>query len=543
MIGHVVAPGWLRIRRAGSAAIIAAALTAGCSRGRAPDAVTGPPELWFYQVVNLRDADAVEKAAPIWIRARRAGYTRVVLADHRFARLGAMDDAYFARARRLRALADSLGLGIVPGVFQVGRSSSMLEDAPDLAEALPVVDAPFVVAGGIATPSTSPQIEFRAWADGSDANAVVGLHKAITTGSARPARWWYRLRVAPHRIYRVTCQIHSRDFRGRALVRVTDGSTALTFLDKLPVDRDQDWKEYDVLFDSGHHTEVTVSFGLFHPAQGTLEWRNWSMAEAGPVNVVRRADAPFTLREERTGRVLVEGRDYDTVRDTLLGNDPWPGQFGDAHAAPAIRVHLPEGTPLRGSWEYAAIVAGKQVTCCLSESLTFVRLADEARRMRALWGPGRYLMMFDEIRALGADSACRATRRTPGAILAHAVKRCADLLPDDTLFVWGDMFDPAQNAVKNAWLVHGDLARSWEGLEPRVGIFNWNSPAARRSLRWFEARGHRQVLCGYYDGPPAAIRGWLDAARGVSGVEAILYTTWVANYDDLESFARACRGK
>lgn len=524
-------------------AILALLLAAiiGCARGRAPAMNAAPPELWFYQVVKLRDSDAVEKTAPIWMRARRVGYTRVVLADLDFARLDAMDAAYFARARRLRALADSLGLGIVPGVFQIGRSSTMLADAPDLAEAIPVVDAPFVVAGGLAVPASNPPIDFRNWADGSDRNAVIGLHKATTTGSDRPARWWYQVKVSPHRIYRVTFALRSHDFAGRALVRVTAGDAPLSFLDQLPVEREQDWKEYAVLFDSGEHTEVRVSFGLFHPAKGTLEWRNWSMSEAGPVNVIRRADAPFTLRVAMTGRVLVEGKDYDVVRDSLLGNDPWPGQFGDAHQAPEIRTHLPEGMPLTGSWEHAAIVRGKQVTCCLSESLTFVKLADEARRMRELWGPGRYLMMFDEIRAGGADSACRATGLTPGAILARAARRCAALLPEDTLYVWGDMFDPAQNAVKDFWMVKGDLAGSWEGLDPRVGIFNWNSPRARRSLQWFAGQKRHQVLCGYYDGPPSAVRGWLEAARGIPDVDAILYATWVGNYDDLEAFARECR--
>lgn len=532
------------MKRAGAAwalALFALLLAAGC--GPRETASTAPPELWFYQIVKLRDADAVEKAAPIWIRARRAGYRRVVLADLDFARLDGMDAGFFDRARRLRALADSLGLGVVPGVFQVGRSSTMLASTPDLAEAIPVVDAPFVVAGGVAVPASNPPIEFRNWADGSDRDAVIGLHKATTTGSARPARWWYDVHVAPHRVYRVTCAIRSHDFTGRALVRVTSGNTPLTFLDQLPVEREQDWKEYSVLFDSGDHTDARVSFGLFHPAKGTLEWRNWSMSEAGPVNVVRRASAPFTLRVQMTGRVLAEGRDYDVVRDTLLGNDPWPGQFGDAHATPVIRAHLPEGMPLVGSWEHAAIVRGKQVTCCLSESLTFVRLADEARRMRALWGPGRYLMMFDEIRAGGADSACRATRLSPGAILARAARRCAAMLPEDTLYVWGDMFDPAQNAVKDYGLVQGDLAGSWEGLEPRVGIFNWNSPKARQSLKWFAGQKRHQVLCGYYDGPPGAVRGWLDAARGVPDVDAILYATWVGKYDDLEAFARACRGR
>jgi hypothetical protein len=206
-----------------------------------------------------------------------------------------------------------------------------------------------------------------------------------------------------------------------------------------------------------------------------------------------------------------------------------------------IRVRRPDGTVLTAAWQHAAIVNGSQVSCCVSQPGTWVALADEARRMRALWGPGRYLMMFDEIRALGGDSACVRTGRDAGTILADAVRRSAALLPLDTLYVWGDMFDPTQNAVPGFFLVRGNLRGSWTGLADRVGIVNWNSPRARESLHFFAGRGHRQVIAGYYDGAPAAIRDWIEASRGVGGIEAIMYTTWRGGYDDLEAFARACR--
>ena len=85
-----------------------------------------PPELWFYQIANLSESDVVERLAPLWTRAAKAGYRRVVLADHKFGRLGDMRPAYFEHAARLRRLADSLGLAIVPGVFQIGRSGPLI---------------------------------------------------------------------------------------------------------------------------------------------------------------------------------------------------------------------------------------------------------------------------------------------------------------------------------------------------------------------------------------------------------------------------------
>ena len=48
-------------------------------------------------------------------------------------------------------------------------------------------------------------------------------------------------------------------------------------------------------------------------------------------------------------------------------------------------------------------------------------------------------------------------------------------------------------------------ARSWEGLDPDVVILNWNGARKEASLRFFAARGHRQIVAGYYDGDPVGI--------------------------------------
>ena len=100
------------------------------------------------------------------------------------------------------------------------------------------------------------------------------------------------------------------------------------------------------------------------------------------------------------------------------------------------------------------------------------------------------------------------------------------------------MFDPHHNAVDNYYLVNGSLAGAWEGLAGDVVVVNWNFGKREESLRFFSRRGHRQVIAGYYDGPPDQIRDWLDAARGVPGVVGVLYTTWRQDYSQLEAFAR-----
>ena len=117
----------------------------------------------------------------------------------------------------------------------------------------------------------------------------------------------------------------------------------------------------------------------------------------------------------------------------------------------------------------------------------------------------------------------------------------ASLLEGSTIYVWNDMFDPYHNAVKDYYLVRGDLKGSWEGLPKEVVIVNWYFGAREKNLPFFADRGHRQVVAGYYDGPVEQAREWMKSAAKVKGVVGVMYTTWVHNYDHLEEFAKIVR--
>jgi hypothetical protein len=355
------------------------------------------------------------------------------------------------------------------------------------------------------------------------------------------ARGRFDVRVAPQRAYRVVVRVRTRDFDGRVAVHVLAGERDLSMSRGLRAERTQDWTECSIPFNSLEYSSVQVWFGAWERARGTAEFAEFRIEPVGPANVVRRPSTPFELRHTGTGAALVEGRDYDTVRDSLLGRSPRPGAFDAWHLAPAIHTRLADGTRLTASWHHAAVVYGKQVTCCVSEPAVLDRLAEEAGALTRAFGHGRALMMFDEIRALNRDPACVARRLDAGALLAEAARTCTSFLPDDTLYVWNDMFDPFHNAVANYGLVRGDLAGSWEGLARRVRVVDWNGAKRDASLRFFERQGHALVIAGYYDGPVESVADWLKSARDVSDVEAIMYTTWLNRYDDLEAFARAVR--
>jgi hypothetical protein len=492
------------------------------------------PQLWFYCSTNLSDEDKVAEFSEIFRRAAAAGYRHVVLADNKFSRLGEMNDEYFEHVRELRRLADTLGIEIVPLCLPIGRSQSLLAPAPDYAEGLPVVNVPFEVQGGIARVVQDPRTTLGKRPDAADFLVNVSDNHVSMGRNLRRSRFRFKIPVAPWRCYRVSVEIKTNEYTGRPLIHALAGDHAVSQVRRIGVKRNQDWTRHQITFNSLDHRELTIWFGVWQRAKGSLEWRNWKIEALGPHDILRRDGAPVVLEG------AVEGRDVSMLVDTLLGNSPWRGQF-EAHDPPEIHSTLPDGARFTASWTHAAVVYGDIVTACLGEPRTLELLADEARRVREMFQARGYLVSYSEIRALGADSSCIRTGLTPGKLVARHVAQAIGLLPGAQIYVWNDIFDPLQNARPGYYLVAGDLAGSWEGLEPRVTVMNWNHGHMRESLEFFANRGHAQVIAGYYDGDPEEIRDLIGQAQGIRGVEGVMYATWENDYDDLEAFANAAR--
>jgi hypothetical protein len=191
-------------------------------------------------------------------------------------------------------------------------------------------------------------------------------------------------------------------------------------------------------------------------------------------------------------------------------------------------------------------VHGNVVACCLSEPKIYDLLRDQARRVNDLYHPKTFFMQHDEMRVANWCRACQTRKLTPGQLLADNARRCVKILndvnPQAQVVVWSDMFDPNHNAVKDYYLVNGTLAGSWEGLDRSVVIANWNGGKAKASLEFFSARGHLQILAGYYDNDDN-FATWNAAAQGVSGVIGFMYTTWQNRYQDLERYGKVLTRK
>jgi hypothetical protein len=506
-----------------------------------------PLERWIYCQQNLAANEGIAELEALFRRAAQAGYTHVVLNDARFTRLGEMDEQYFDNVKRVREIAAELNLEIVPALFPVGHSNGLLWHDPNLIEALPVRDALFVVQAGKARLAADPPVGLKGgdfsdlglW-DWKDATVTADNGTAlIRDPNGKNARIVQTLRLTPFRQYHLSVRVKTEDFQGKPDVQVIANGRVLTF-NHLGVQPAQDWTMHHVVFNSLDHTEAQLYLGAWRARTGSLWFDDVSLEEVGLVNVVRREGAPLVVKREDGGE-LAEGSDFENVADPHMGTSPWKGAYDVWHEPPVIKTDLPDGTRLRVSYYHAVTIYAGQAIICPSEPRTLELLRDQARRMHAVWNAKRYLMAHDEIRVLNWCAACQARNLDAGALLAANVRACIGILreinPGGQIYVWGDMFDPHHNARKDYYLVRGNLASSWEGLDKEVIILPWYFEKRTQSLSWFAGRGHRQVIAGYYDQDPKQIRQWLAAARGLEGVRGVMYTTWQQKYDDLEQFA------
>lgn len=506
-------------------------------------------ERWLYIPTNFQVDERTDAVIALLERAAKAGYTHALVTDSKFCRLETVTAGYRPNVGRVKAAAAKLHIELVPAVFPVGYSNDLLFHDPNLAEGLPVKDAPFVVKDGVATIRPDPALTLpggamndrKGWDFLDDSlEAIDGaMRSGPTEGNARMFR---KIKVEPFRQYHASVRIRTEGFGGgEPEIKAAGKSDRQLQYTRLKVAADGPWTTFDVTFNSLDATEVGLYFGIWGGHRGTLWWDDAAIEECGPVNLLRRPGAPLVVKKA-DGTVLKEERDFEPLADPGLGTTPWPGAYTAWHLPPAIRVKgVAEGEVLKVSYFHTHIVYDEQVAACVEEPAFQRLLRQQARDVAGLWGARSHLMSHDEWRLLGWDESCRAAGLSPGGIAARNARFCTGVLkeyvPGGRILVWNDMFDPHHNAVKNYYLVNGSLEGSWEGLESGVEIMNWNFDHRDESLAFFAGRGHAQVIAGFYDGSLDQVSAWLASAAKVKGVKGFMYTTWRNDYSKLEEVA------
>lgn len=532
---------------------------------------------WVYLQQNLQVAENLPKIEAILRRAAKSGYNGVVLADYKLNILDRVPDHYFKNATRFQELCRELNLEIIPTVANFGYSSGILAHDPNLAEGLPARDVPFVVKGGKVVLDVesrnlipgdfenSKGDTFSGWGyqdepgQGTFADSVIkhggksSLRLQNAQGIEGNRRVSKSIKVRPWSQFHASVWIRTENFESAGETRMFAMSPSGRVLShsNLGVKRDQDWTLHHVVFNSLDSSEIRFYLGTWGCRGGKLWMDDATLIEEPFVNLVRRPGCPLKVTDNSRQTTYVEGHDFAELRDLKLGNTPWPGEFDVYHEPPSLELSpgstIKEGQKLLVSYSHAVTIYDAQVPCSLTEPKVFEIVEDQVRRVQQLFKPKIYFLSHDEIRVANWSDPERASGKSAGEQLAENVRRCAEIIrkidPNARLCIWSDMFDPHHNAVKDFYLVNGDLAGSWNGLPKDTIIINWNRGKPSPSLKHFAEQGHTQILAGYYDAPPGRIRDWLIVGKDVpQSLRGAMYTTWQGNFTDLEAFAAAAWG-
>lgn len=511
---------------------------------------------WLFIWRDLGDANEVDKVIARFPAAKADGYNGVVMTWN----------IAPARAAALKEAAKANGLDLITAVMGGFKDRNYVEGVLSK-------DALFVVRNGAVTftPDNPTRVanggfedvagnHFKGWAWQDDEGVTtfadhVVTHEGKTSlrmeniakNEANHSRISQPIKLKPHRQYHISFWVKTENFAPadpEVKVLTANSQGAISF-QTFHADKTQDWKRYDLVFNSLENTNGIVYLGTWYGKAGKLWWDDFQIEEIGLVNLLRRPGCPLTVQGE-DGTTFEEGRDFEQVRDTQL--HPWLAFHEPARIKLTANTRIKDGARLRVSYYHPIIVYEDRLTACISEPHIFDEWRNEVKTANELLHPAGFLMSHDEMRVMNQCALCQSRHLTPGELLADNVHKAAqiirDVRPDAEIWVWNDMFDPMHNAVDHFYAVNGPLAGSWKGLDKDVGIVNWHGGLKGKNCMFFADLGLRQILSGYYDSDKdgAGIVEWLQATKDVPGIVGAMYTTWEDKYGAMDVWARKAWG-
>jgi hypothetical protein len=517
--------------------------------------------------------------------ASQSGLNGMVLAAG-LDRLDGRDPEYFERLKQVQQLCKQQDFEIIPIIFSVGYGGSILAEDKNLAAGLPVKDALFVVENspheigkdlshGVNqarfVPGTTAKI-INPGLEQYEGNRLKGYNfhdrpgevsfidtRVFNSGRASlrfegfgnyehgHARIMQEVKVDPQRCYRVSCTVRTESLEPEGAFRIMvlspDGRNLAPWDPKVP--STSDWRQVTMGFNSMGFDRVRIYLGAWGGQSGRFWIDELRVEEVGLLNVLRRPGTPVTVKDEQTGFIYKEGKDYASIEDPQLNfrfdHEPvaieiLPGspQDGQAHK-------ISNGRRLRVSYYHGMAINSGQVTVCMSEPKVYEIWDRQIRLLHEILAPSRYLLSMDEIRAGGSCQACKKRNMTMAQILGDCITEQVRIIrnvnPQAEVLIWSDMLDPNHNAHANYYLVDGDFNGSWNYVPEDLVIVCWYYDKRAESLAFFSSLGFRTLAGAYYDGDTLDNpSGWLDVLEATPGASGIMYTTWRNKYDLLAPF-------
>ena len=538
------------------------------------------PERLVFSQHNLRGTGSIATLRKIADTMAAYKLNGLQQNDFKYALLREQPRYYFDSVAVLIGILAARSISIIPGVASIGYSEGILWHDPNLAEG-PESIASYLIQGDTGRIIPDPRVDlpngnfestsggrFTGWSFYDEPTASIdhtvfhsGSTSALCTGfTGGNSRFNRRVDCQPYRSYRMSAWLRTESLDGdevRLLAIGQDdngGSRPLTTTSFSVPSTSSGWMKVEVIFNTLEYNHVQLYAGVWGANAGKIWWDDFSISDAGLLNVLRRAGAPLHVRSARTGGEYREGADFLPVADSVMLRSN--GSYPIDHAPPTFRIRpggaIHNGDTLRLSWFHAITTlpdargVGQNMVCVSDEKLYDI-LDDQIMLVDSLYHPDGFMLGHDEIRVMNRDSACLARGIGPAALLADNVKRTVDIVDarsaEARIFIWSDMFDSLHNAVNDYYLINGDLRGVWNQIPRSPIIVNWNSGNMKKSMAFFAGLGFQQITSPYYDaGSTVGMRQWRHAMEGVAGMRGMMYTTWSSDYRFLRPFAHYAWG-
>jgi hypothetical protein len=471
---------------------------------------------------------------------------------------------YFRRLDQIKKACEDNRLELIPSVFSVGYGGGALAHDRNLAEGLPVIDAPFVVQGAEARLAITNSAQFlnggfeeftgnkfKAFSFHDQPGEISFVDTEVRHGGKASMRLenftanqyghgrvMQSIKVQPHKCYRLMLWVKTEGLQPanafRILVLAGDRELAPR---EFHVPSTADWRKLSMLFNSLSFDQISLYAGLWGGKAGKVWLDDWSVEEVGPINVLHRPGTPVTVRSDDGSTTFTEGKDYAALMDPNL--QPWheDKEAMPLKILPGGRIH--DGDRLHVSWYHSMIINDSQVGVCMAEPALYEIYDHEAKLLAEKLQPRSVLLNMDEIRMGGTCKACEG--RNMAELLGECITRQAAILrthiPSAEIYIWSDMLDPNHNAHGNYYLVKGDFTGSWQHVPKNLIMAVWGGEPREKSLRFFADQGFRTLVACYYDADDLKdVKGWLDIAAPLRKVRGFMYTPWEKKYALLPDF-------
>ena len=472
---------------------------------------------------------------------------------------------FFHRLEQVQKACERNHLELIPAFFSIGYGGGFLAHNANLAEGLPVEDAPFVISNGRGQLDDSRSVSlanggfedfsgnrFKGFNFHDQPGEVSFVDTQIKHGGRASLRMenftcnqyghgrvMQEVELQPSRCYRLKLWVKTEGLQPANAFRLevlADNDRELAPRE-FHVPATADWREISMLFNSLDSQKIRIYAGVWGGKAGKFWVDDWSLEEVGPVNVLHRPGTPVVVRSDDGASTYQEGVDY-----APLGNLQ-PSVWHDTDDPAPLKIlpggHIHEGDRLRVSWYHSMLIYDSQVTVCMAEPEIYDIFERETELLAQHLHPRRVMLNMDEVRMGGTCRACAG--RDMGVLLGECVTKQADILrrhiPQAQIYVWADMFDPNANAHGNYYLVRGDFTGSWQHVPKDLIMTIWGGTPSPKSVQFFAGQGFPMLLACYYDADNLEeVKGWLKLARETPGVRGLMYTPWEKKYSLLPEF-------